>query len=122
MKRIMISRVYDDLSEFTGKRVLVDRLWPRGKKKETLKLDLWARDVSPSTPLRKKYDHTSESHPAFREAYRAELDENPLSGEFIARIKDYLAEDPVLFLYAARSTEFNHAKVLKEWVEEKLQK
>lgn len=122
MKEIHIARVYDDLDDAAGKRVLVDRLWPRGKSKEALKLDLWAKDISPTTELRKKFNHTEEEFPEFRTAYRKELSENPAAGPFIATVGGYLKESDVFLLYAAKARELNQAVVLKEWLEEALQR
>ena len=122
MNRIITARVYEDLSEFSGKRVLVDRLWPRGKKKETLALDLWAKEVSPSTELRKKYDHTAEAFPAFQEEYLLELKENPNAQVFVETMEQYLAGEDILFLYASKTADFNNAVVLKEWLEDQLTK
>ncbi len=122
MSQIIIARAYDDLSEFEGKKILVDRLWPRGKKKEDLKLDLWEKDISPSTELREKFNHVAEAFPAFEEQYLIELDENPEADKFVARLKDYLKTDDVMLVYSAKSTEFNNAVVLKQWLEQKLRK
>lgn len=123
MHEIRLIRVYDDLSEWTGIRILVDRLWPRGKKKEDLALDQWAKTVAPSTALRKKFRHDQATFPAFREEYRLELEEACDTDEiqaFLRQVRNDLQQAPVAFLYGAKSREYNHAMVLKEWVEEKL--
>ena len=122
MQEIQTIRVYDDLSGFQGARFLVDRLWPRGRKKTDLKLDGWAREAAPSTELRKKYHGGDMDFADFQKAYIEELDQARAAGEleeFLQAIRTRLADGPVAFLYGARS-EQNHAVVLKAWVEQHL--
>ena len=122
MNKIILARAYDDLSEFKGKKILVDRLWPRGKKKEDLDLDLWEKEISPSTALREKFNHIEARFPAFEEEYFMELDENPAAKKFVETLKEYLKTEDVMLIYAAKSTEFNNAEVLKQWLDKKLKK
>ena len=70
---IQLKRIYDEVSASDGKRILVDRLWPRGIKKEDAQLDLWAKDVAPSNELRKWYAHDEEKWDEFQTLYRDEL-------------------------------------------------
>lgn len=109
-------RVYDLDPETTGYRILVDRLWPRGLRKETLMPFFWAKELAPSNELRKWFGHIPERFPEFSERYRAELAASPSARELAEKIHGLLAGQDVLLLYAARSREVNHAVVLKGWL------
>lgn len=122
MDKIRLARVYDDLAEIKALRILVDRLWPRGISKEELKLDCWAREVAPSTELRREFNHQEDRFPEFREEYLMELDASDEAGEFVEKLKDWLEDSEVVLLYAARSRELNNAVVLKDWLEDELSK
>lgn len=100
MTSIKIKRVYEDFEESDGYRVLVDRLWPRGMKKENLHYDLWAKDITPSSTLRKWYhQNMDENWEAFVSAYQKELDNVPDMGSYI----DELKKHPVVtLLYALK--------------------
>ena len=111
---ILISRIYGEIPP--GCRVLADRLWPRGIKKESI--DFWAREIAPSNELRKWYGHASERYEEFRERYRRELDENQSAQELMALCQ----EQDVVLLYAAKEEERNNAAVLKEWLEDRMEK
>lgn len=106
---ISISRVYGEIP--AGYRVLADRLWPRGVKKENI--DYWAKEIAPSNELRKWYGHIPERYEEFKEKYWAELDGNPETETLTAMCR---GQDVVL-LYAAKDEERNNAAVLKEWLE-----
>ena len=93
---IRVGRVYDDPSSADGFRVLVDRLWPRGLSKERAALDLWAKEVAPSTELRKAFHHADMPWDVFAAAYRAELAENPA----VPQLWDELAGHDVVTLLA----------------------
>lgn len=97
-----------------GTKVLVDRVWPRGIKKDDLGHDEWLKDVAPSTELRKWFDHDEDKFDEFSERYRAELDEG---GEDVDKLLE-LAKGDVTLLYAAKDREINQARVLAEWLEE----
>lgn len=112
---IRLKRIYDPPDETDGFRVLVDRLWPRGVKKEAAAIDYWARELSPSDFLRKKF-HLDRDYDGFREAYLQELND-PEKAEAWRRITDRAAGRPITFLYASRDRVQNHAVVLKEWAE-----
>ena len=116
---IRLQRVYGDSSPGDGKRVLVDRVWPRGLRKESLALDLWLRDLGPSDELRRWFGHRPERWEEFERRYRAELEQTPQR-----RLLDQLAalarEGPVTLLYGARDEERNQAVVLRSVVEERL--
>jgi len=114
---LLIKRAYTPADEKDGLRVLVDRLWPRGIRKDALKLDLWAREVTPSTEIRKAFGHMAENFEGFRSAYLLELAGNPAAPEFAGMVEKTLKDKPVTLVYAAKSETINHALVLKEWLE-----
>ena len=114
---LLITRAYAPAEAGDGLRVLVDRLWPRGSRKDALKLDLWAREVTPSTEIRKAFGHMAENFEGFRSAYLLELAGNPAAPEFAGMVEKTLKDKPVTLVYAAKSETINHALVLKEWLE-----
>jgi uncharacterized protein YeaO (DUF488 family) len=107
---IKIKRVYEEYDKADGYRILVDRLWPRGIKKENAKLDEWNKDIAPSTELRKKFHNGEEKFEEFVKSYKKELLEN--NKEELQRIKDLAKNKKVTFLYGSKDEEHNHAKVL----------
>ena len=109
-------RVYDLEDETPGYRVLVDRLWPRGIRKENLRLDRWAKEVAPSPELRKWFGHAEERFNEFASLYRAELDENSASRCFVQELLSALEHQDVLLLYAAKNPVCNHALILRDWL------
>ena len=119
MTKIKLVRIYDH-EQPLGYRILVDRLWPRGKSKKDANIDEWAKEISPSTELRKWFNHDDTKYPEFRQKYIAELEHNPATTTFVAQVKDELAEQDVLFLYGAKNKEHNQAVVLKEYVDQRL--
>ena len=117
MYTIMIKRVYDHCSDTDGFRVFVDRLWPRGISKEKAHIDVWAKEVTPSSDLRKKYHQNLMDFNAFNVKYQAELIENKELKAFVDLVKEKLAAENVTFLTASKNMEGNHAEILKDWVE-----
>ena len=113
---IRIKRAYEPASGADGKRILVERLWPRGIRKADLVLDEWRKEVAPSTELRKWYGHRLERWPAFVQRYRAELDANPDGWLPIAQAVD---TGTVTLIYAARDDAQNSALVLRDYLAEK---
>jgi uncharacterized protein YeaO (DUF488 family) len=106
---IRVKRVYDDRSPEDGARVLVDRVWPRGVKKEDAQLDDWAKDVAPSTELRKWYGHDPDKFDRFRERYLKEL-EQP---DAVAALADLRSTEGVLtLLTASQAVDISQAAVL----------
>ena len=117
--RVAIKRIQDPVATEDGYRVLVDRVWPRGIRKQSAELDEWCRDLAPSTDLRKWFGHDPERWPAFREAYRAELAQCP---EALSRLLQQMEQGRVTLLYSARDREHNQAVVVaevlaQEWAE-----
>jgi uncharacterized protein YeaO (DUF488 family) len=110
---VIVRRVYDDLPPGREKRVLVDRVWPRGVRKDALRLDEWARDVAPSTELRKWYGHDPGKFPEFRQRYLAELAQ-PGPRAALAHLRTLAAEGPVVLLTATRDAGHSQAAVLAE--------
>ncbi len=107
-------RVYEDKQGGGGTRFLVERLWPRGVRKDELKMKAWLKDVAPSPGLRKWFAHDPDKWPEFEKRYRAELRANPEAWEPIV---DAAKRGDVTLLYSARDTEHNSALVLKSFVE-----
>lgn len=115
--RIGIRRAYDQPADGDGYRVLVDRLWPRGVRKDALAYDLWAKDVAPTDGLRTWWNHRPEDFAEFARRYRAELKD---SDALAALVEDLRGRPAVTLLYSARDTEHNQAVVLAEVLSERL--
>lgn len=114
--QIRLKRVYDEPAADDGFRVLVDRLWPRGLPKERAELDLWAKEVAPSTGLRKAFHHDDMSWSDFESAYRAELAGSARAA--VASLRAELAPHPVVtLLHAVHDDTRNHALILREALE-----
>ncbi|HEY6412761.1 MAG TPA: DUF488 domain-containing protein [Edaphobacter sp.] len=108
---VKLKRVYEEPSKEDGTRILVDRLWPRGLTKEKAQVDLWLKDVAPSTELRKWFAHDPAKWPEFKTRYHAELKQNP---DQIAMLKQAVAKEPATLLYGAKDEEHNEAIVLQK--------
>ena len=89
-------------------------------KKTELRYDVWFKDITPTPEIRKEFGHKKENFDIFKVRYLNELNTNPKSGEFIQLVSDKLKKENVILLYAAKDTVYNHAVILKEWLEEKL--
>lgn len=111
---IKTKRAYEKKSRQDGLRILVERLWPRGLKKEDAAIDLWLKGLAPSTRLRKWFAHDPQKWDEFRRRYWAELDGNP---DLLALLKHRAGEGNVTLVYAARDREHNSAVALKERLE-----
>ncbi len=109
---VRLKRIYEDIEESDGFRILVDRLWPRGVSKEQAHLDLWMRDIAPSTELRKWFRHDPEKWTTFIKRYRKELDDNPDQVEELRAI--YKEHKTVTLLFGAKDTEHNEVVVLRD--------
>lgn len=115
MIQVRIKRVYEDFLETDGYRVLVDKLWPRGIKKEWLKYDYWAKEITPSPILRKWFHEDIPGHwEDFVVQYQKELDASPAVADFLTLIKPH----PVItLLYASKEPVYNHARILRDYLE-----
>ncbi len=114
---LKVKRVYENAAADDGARFLVERLWPRGMKKEDLKMDAWLKDVAPSDALRRWFGHDPLKWKEFEQRYRAELLKNPDSWHPIVEAGKY---GNVTLLYSARDTEHNNALVLKSFLERRI--
>jgi uncharacterized protein YeaO (DUF488 family) len=112
MATIGIKRAYEPPSPQDGKRILVDRLWPRGVRKDAAALDLWSKDIAPTTPLRKWFDHRPDRFAEFKRRYRDELKSNPAVSEVLKQV----GRSKATLVYAAHDTEVNHAVVLADFL------
>lgn len=111
---IAIKRVYELPQSSDGTRVLIDRLWPRGLTKEKAKVDLWLKDIAPTTELRKWFGHDPTKWEEFKKRYHQELEENI---ELVSKLKDLMKSDRVTLVYGAKDEKHNDAVVLKEYLE-----
>ncbi|MDB5611012.1 MAG: hypothetical protein JWP25_7912 [Bradyrhizobium sp.] len=112
MASILIKRVYEQPSPGDGVRILVDRLWPRGVRKEAAALDFWNKDVAPTPGLRTWFDHRPDRFAEFKKRYIDELKSNPAVSEVLGQI----GRKKSTLLYAARDPAINHAVVLAEFL------
>lgn len=113
--QLKIKRVYEPPAADDGLRVLVDRLWPRGLSKQAARVDLWLRDVAPSSTLRKAFHGKPETWDEFRKAYAEEL-VAPAAQAEVAALRARMAQGPVTLLYAARDEAHNNAEALRLWL------
>lgn len=109
--KIKIKRVYVEPSDKDGKRILIDRLWPRGLTKEKAQVDLWLKDIAPSTELRKWFAHDPEKWSEFKKRYLHELKDNNAA---VQTLKDELSKGKVTLVYGAKDEEHNDAVVIQE--------
>ncbi|WP_348266781.1 DUF488 domain-containing protein [Edaphobacter paludis] len=110
---IKLKRVYEAPAKEDGARILVDRLWPRGLTKERARVDLWLKEIAPSTELRKWFAHDPAKWPEFQIRYKAELKNNP---EQVALLKKEIAKGPTTLLYGAKDEQHNEAIVLQHFL------
>ncbi len=113
---IELKRVYEKEDAHDGVRYLIERLWPRGVKKTSLRIDAWLKEAGPSTELRKWFSHDPEKWQEFRRRYFAELDHAP---DVWAPIAEAARRGTVTLLYSSHDTEHNNAVALKEYIEHK---
>lgn len=114
---LRIKRAYEAPAEDDGERILVDRLWPRGIKKENLQIAGWWKELAPSSDLRKWFAHIPERFPEFKERYLGELSTSEEAAARREEIRTMLAEGKaVTLLYGAKDPEHNNAVVLREWI------
>ena len=111
---IRLRRIYEAPGPEDGKRILIDRLWPRGLSKAKAGVDVWAKDIAPSAELRRWYRHESDKWPEFKRRYHAELDAN---ADGVAALLSQVEGADVTLLFASREEQLNNAAALKEYLE-----
>lgn len=113
MTEIHIKRIYEPASRSDGKRILVDRMWPRGMKREDAQVDAWLKEVAPSSALRRWFGHDPEKWPEFRARYLDELERNPA----IAELRELAGErKTITLLFGAKDSLHNNAAVLRDFL------
>ena len=115
--RIRVKRIYDAPSDEDGYRVLIDRLWPRGIRKEAARLDAWKKALAPSTELRKRFAHDPAKFGDFSARYRLELEDRHGA---IEELRLEVIGDLLTLLYAAADPVHNHAVILRDYLQEHL--
>lgn len=110
--RIEVRRIYSSQMESAGKKVLVDRLWPRGVRKSSI--DLWLKEIAPSDELRRWFNHDPDRWAEFRGRYFRELDSKP---ELVGRLLSLAGSEGVVLLFSSREEKLNNATALKEYLE-----
>jgi uncharacterized protein YeaO (DUF488 family) len=111
---LKIKRVYDPVSADDGKRILVDRLWPRGINKDKAHIDEWLKDIAPSNELRKWYSHDPAKWAEFKKRYKKEIAEET---ERLKKIKAEARKQTVTLLFSSKELELNNAVALKEMID-----
>jgi len=112
--KLRTKRIYEEPKRSDGRRILIDRLWPRGVSKEAAQIDYWAKDVAPSHELRKWYRHEPSKWPEFRKRYFAELEANP---EGVARLRAELESHTATLVFSSKEERLNNAGALREYLE-----
>lgn len=111
---IKVKRIYEEVSKDDGFRILIDKLWPRGLKKEDAFIDEWNKELAPTDALRKWFNHDPELWPEFQKKYKAELNKNETVNTFIETHRD---KKVITLVYAAKDEQRNHALVLKKFLQ-----
>lgn len=114
--KLEIKRAYDEPDHADGMRILVDRLWPRGLTKQRAQVDLWLKDIAPSTELRKWFGHDPDKWAQFQARYRRELRSK---ADLVALLKEKAAKGPITLLYGAKDQTHNEAVVLQSVLQSK---
>jgi uncharacterized protein YeaO (DUF488 family) len=110
---VALKRAYDEPAASDGTRVLVERLWPRGISKERAHIDLWLKDVAPSTELRKWFQHDPQKFPEFRRRYEAEL-KSEAAQEALAKLREIAKQGQLTLVFAAHDADYSNAVVLHD--------
>ncbi len=113
---IKIKRAYEPSAKSDGFRILVDRLWPRGVKKQTANIDLWFKDAAPSPELRKWYDHDPEKWSEFKKNYTKELNQKK---DLLPTLLECKSKT-ITLIFAAKNVEYSHALILQKYIQKKL--
>ncbi|WP_427792751.1 DUF488 domain-containing protein [Brevundimonas diminuta] len=114
--QVALKRVYEPPSPTDGTRILVDRLWPRGLSKKKARVDLWLKEIAPTTELRRWFDHDPEKWAEFQHRYRAELDAN---ADAVSELKAALSDGPATLVYGAKDEAHNDAVMLADYLSER---
>ena len=112
--KLRTKRIYEPAARADGRRILVDRIWPRGVSKADARIDYWAKDASPSTELRQWYRHDPEKWEEFKRRYFAELDASP---EAVEALREALGSGASTLVFSSRETELNNAHALALYLE-----
>ena len=110
---VKIKRIYDPVSPEDGKRIYIDRLWPRGLKKSDALFGEWLKEISPSNELRKWYSHDPAKWQEFKKRYKKELEDKK---EIIEKLKKEARHEKITLLYSTKETEYNNAVAMKEFI------
>lgn len=110
---VKVKRIYEPFAEADGYRILVDRLWPRGIKKEKANIDKWLKEVAPSTALRKWYNHDPEKWTQFQKKYHAEIKGSDAFKELLSDVHEHKT---VTFLYSSKEEKYNQAIALQQFI------
>lgn len=113
---IEIKRVYEPALESDGRRVLVDRLWPRGISRQKAQLYQWLKDAAPSPELRVWFSHKAENFEQFSQLYQAELDNDPVKQSAVRHLLDMGKDGRVTLVYGAKNGTVSHAAVLRDYL------
>ena len=119
MEEIFIKRIYEPFDENDGERILIDRLWPRGIRKEDVKLSMWAKEIAPTSGLRKWFSHKPELFAEFKQWYLDELRTDKQKIQLVTELCQLVTEKKLTLLYGAKEQINNHAVVLKEEMDRK---
>ncbi len=111
--RVRLKRPYEPPAASDGTRVLIDRLWPRGVRKDAAALDLWLKDIGPSTELRKWFGHEPSRWAEFRRRYADEIEQKP---QLLAQLRDIARQGVLTMVYSAHDEQHNDALVLQELI------
>ena len=111
--RVALKRVYDEPAASDGTRVLVERLWPRGISKERAHIDLWLKDVAPSTQLRTWFHHDPQKFPEFRRRYEAEL-KSAAAQEGLTKLREIAKQGQLTLVFATHEAAYSNAVVLHD--------
>lgn len=117
---LKMKRIYETASEEDGYRIFVDKLWARGRTKEEAKIDYWAKGITPTTKIRREFNHEADKFEEFKEKYVNELNTNEQTKTFLDTIRDKLKLGDVTLVYGAKDPNINHVVILKKWIEDRL--
>lgn len=114
---VQLKRIYEDVAKSDGKRILVDRVWPRGVSKEDAHIDEWFKEIGPTKELRQWFDHDADKFEAFEQKYRKELQDGEQKANYDKLKEIQKKNNKITLVYAAKDTKHNQAQVLKEMLE-----